>query len=88
MSVEQLLKSSNNQLDQIIENKNTLIKRVRERLIEQHNAEDISNPQKFNSIRDTAWTMIEEELQRDSSKYLDSYEKADILESIKRTMFG
>ncbi len=88
MSVEQLLKSSNNQLDQIIENKNTLIKRVRERLIEQHNAEDISNPQKFNSIRDTAWTMIEEELQRDSSKYLDSYEKADILESIIRTMFG
>jgi pilus assembly protein CpaF len=71
------------------EKRQAVLRAVRDRLIESYNIDEINSVQKFNSIRDEAWNIIEDEAQKNNTNlYLDSYDKSEILELLIQTMFG
>lgn len=73
----------------LAENKFYLLEKVREKLIETYTLEEINTPQKFNVIRNSAWSLLEEEAEKgELNLYLDSYDKAEILELLVQRMFG
>ncbi len=73
----------------LVENKLELLKKIREKLIEKYSISDIDSVQKFELIRKEAWSMIEEMAEKNHlNMYLDSYDKAEILEMLIQTMFG
>lgn len=101
MSIEQLIKvgqlkseniSNEKQLDRIDgknESKLLLEKIIREKIIEKYSYIEINSIEKFTKIRNTAWSMIEDELQKnDLNTYLDSYDKAEIIERIICAILG
>ena len=90
-SENQELKDASNKLIEakLNEKRLAILKNVRERLIELYNIDDINSIQKFNSIRNEAWNIIEDEIQKNfRCVYLDSYDKSEILELLIQTMFG
>ncbi len=73
----------------LLDNKLMILKGVRERLVENNSIDDVNSARKFNTIRNAAWSMIEEESDKSSvGIYLDSYDKAEIFELLIQNMFG
>lgn len=102
MSVEKLIKirqleiensnSKNNDSETIEdtnESKLILEKKIREKLIENYSFNEINSIEKFGIIRNAAWSMIEDEIEKSNlAIYLDSYDKAEIIEKVIQTIFG
>lgn len=77
------------EVDSITESKLALLKKIREKLVENYTIEDMNQGEKFNVIRAAAKSMIEDEIIKDDLNiYLDSYDKAEILEMVMQTIFG
>lgn len=73
----------------LVDNKLELLKIIREKLIDKYCISDIDSAMKFELIKKEAWSMIEDTvLKNHHNIYLDSYDKADILEMLIQTMFG
>ncbi|NLD50605.1 MAG: CpaF family protein [Clostridiaceae bacterium] len=73
----------------LVDNKLELLKKIREKLIDKYSISDIDSVNKFELIKKEAWSMIEDTVQKNHLNiYLDSYDKADILEMLIQTMFG
>lgn len=88
MSVEKLIKAKQI-VTQISENKLIILKKVRERIIDSYHIDNIDTIRNFSIIRDSAWSMIEEEVENiHTGIYIDIYDKAEILEMLIQTMFG
>lgn len=63
--------------------------KIRERLVESYSFDNTNKIEKFNTIRTSAMSMIEDEVNQNScSTYLDSYDKAEILEMLMQGIFG
>lgn len=101
MSVEKLIKArqvefesaDNDDGSEILENTNEskliLEKKIREKLVENYSFSEINSIEKFSIIRDAAWAMIEDEIEKNNlSVYFDSYDKAEIIEQVIHTIFG
>lgn len=102
MSVEELIKTRQinsgefnvaketvETIEEINEEKVLLEKRVRQNIIDKYSFNEIKSIEKFNIIKDAAWAMIESEIENnDFSIYLDSYDKAEIIEKVIHTIFG
>lgn len=79
----------NNAETKLNEKKTQILGKIRDRLIENYSIESISTAQKFKFVRNAAWTMIEEEAENSvSGLYIDSYDKAELLEMLIQSMFG
>lgn len=71
------------------ESKLLIEKKIREKLIEDYSFSDIKSVEKFRIIRNAAWSMIEDEIEKNNlSIYLDSYDKSEIIEQVIHTIFG
>jgi pilus assembly protein CpaF len=84
-SVNNLEDEKNN----INKNKFMLLKKIREKLVENYSMDNKNKIEKYNTIRTIAISMIEDEAsKKDFNVYLDSYDKAEILENIMQNIFG
>ncbi|OOM80588.1 putative conjugal transfer proteinc [Clostridium puniceum] len=76
-------------IDDKNESKLLIEKKIREKIIENYSFNEINSIEKFSIIRNAAWSMIEEEIDKNNfSIYLDSYDKAEIIEQVIHTIFG
>lgn len=76
-------------IEDINESKLLLEKKIREKLIENYSFNEINSIEKFGIIRNAAWSMIEDEIEKSNlAVYLDSYDKAEIIEKVIQTIFG
>jgi len=76
-------------IEDINESKLILEKIIREKLIENYSFNEINSIEKFSIIRNAAWSMIENEIEKNNlSIYFDSYDKAEIIEKVIQTIFG
>lgn len=76
-------------IENINESKLILEKIIREKLIENYSFNEINSIEKFGIIRNAAWSMIEDEIEKSNlAVYLDSYDKAEIIEKVIQTIFG
>ena len=76
-------------IEDINESKLILEKKIREKLIENYSFNEINSIEKFGIIRNAAWSMIEDEIEKSNlAVYLDSYDKAEIIEKVIQTIFG
>lgn len=84
-----LKKNNIEKIKDIKESKLLLEKKIREKLIENYSFKEINSIEKFSLIRNAAWAMIEDEVEKTNlSVYLDSYDKAEIIEQVIQTIFG
>lgn len=84
-----LVKGSSEVVEDIKESKLLLEKKIKEKLIENYSFSEINSIEKFSIIRNAAWSMIEDEIEKNNlSIYLDSYDKAEIIEQVIHAIFG
>lgn len=82
-------KNNNEITDKLNNCKLELEKKIHERLVEEYSADEINSIKKFNNIKNAAWSILENEIARNKYQvYLDSYDKADIIEQVIHVIFG